>query len=131
VLDSFAVLAYLNNEAAAPFVRDLLRQARKGTIELWMSLINYGECVYIVERARGVAASRRCIAIIDQLPILIAEADRTLIFDAAHIKAHHSMSFADAFSAALSKKKGAVLLTGDPEFKSIEKEVSVHWLPSN
>jgi ribonuclease VapC len=129
VLDSFAVLAYLNNEAAAPFVRDLLHHARKGTIELWMSQINYGECVYIVERNRGLAASRRCIAIIDQLPILIAEADRTLIFDAAHIKARHPMSYADAFSAALSKSKNAVLLTGDPEFKSIEEAVSIHWLP--
>jgi ribonuclease VapC len=130
VLDSFAVLAYLNNEAAAAFVRDLLRQVRKGSVELWMSLINYGECVYIIERTRGIAAARRSIAIIDQLPILIAEADRTLVFDAAHVKARHPLSYADAFSAALSKRKNAVLLTGDPEFKSIEEELPIHWLPS-
>ena len=96
---------------------------------MWLSLINYGECLYIVERERGVTAARRTIAIVDQLPITIAEVDRALVFAAAHIKARYSLSYADAFSAALAKRNHAVLLTGDPEFKCIEEEISIHWLP--
>ena len=58
VLDSFAVVAYLDNEAAAPFVRDLLRQARRKAIELWLSLINYGETLYIVRSSASESPTR-------------------------------------------------------------------------
>jgi len=39
--------------------------------------------------------------------------------DAAAIKAKHSLSYADAFAAALAISKKAVLLTGDKEFESL------------
>lgn len=38
------------------------------------------------------------------------------------------MSYADAFAAALSKEKKAGLVTGDPEFKALEKEIDINWL---
>jgi len=47
---------------------------------------------------------------------------------AAQLKASHKLSLADAFAAALAKEKKAELVTGDPEFKPLEKEVKVHWL---
>ena len=129
VFDSFAVVGYLANEPSAPFIRDLLKQARKGTVELWLSVINYGEVLYIVERERGLQAAQRTIGIIDQLPISIADVDREMVFSAAHFKARYPMSYADAFSAVLARAKNAELLTGDPEFKSVETEIAIHWLP--
>lgn len=129
VLDSFAVVAYLGHESAAPLVRDLLRQARKKNVQLWLSLINYGESLYIIERERGLQSVHQAIAVIDQLPIAVAEADRPMTFLAAHFKAQYPMSYADAFSAALAKIKGGEVLTGDPEFQAVESEVAVHWLP--
>ncbi len=129
IFDSFAILGYLGNEPSAPFVRDLLKQARKKTIELWLSLINYGEVLYIIERERGLQAAQQTIGVIDQLPVVIADVDRHTVFLAAHFKARYPISYADAFSAALAQIKGGELLTGDPEFKAIESEVPVHWLP--
>jgi hypothetical protein len=35
------------------------------------------------------------------------------------------MSFADCFAAALAKQKRATLLTGDLEFKQVEKEITI------
>ena len=37
-------------------------------------------------------------------------------------------SLADAFAAALAKEKKAELITGDPEFKVVAKEIAIHWL---
>ena len=34
----------------------------------------------------------------------------------------------DAFAAALAKEKKAELVTGDPEFKALAKEIKIHWL---
>ena len=42
--------------------------------------------------------------------------------------AHHRISLADAFAAALAKEKKAELVTGDPEFKAPEKEIKINWL---
>ena len=38
------------------------------------------------------------------------------------------MAYADCFAAALAKSRNAELLTGDPEFKVVEKEIKVQWL---
>jgi predicted nucleic acid-binding protein len=35
---------------------------------------------------------------------------------------------ADCFAAALAKMKNATLLTGNPEFKPLEKEIKIGWL---
>ena len=35
---------------------------------------------------------------------------------------------ADAFAAALAREKKAELVTGDPEFQALKKELKVVWL---
>jgi predicted nucleic acid-binding protein len=47
---------------------------------------------------------------------------------AADFKARFKISLADAFAAALAKEKKAELVTGDPEFKPLEKEIKINWL---
>jgi predicted nucleic acid-binding protein len=47
---------------------------------------------------------------------------------AAIYKATKKMSYADAFGAALAKIKNAEFVTGDPEFKEVEKEIKINWL---
>ena len=96
---------------------------------VYLSVINYGELVYITEREQGAFAARRAIAAVDQLPITVVEADRRLTFAAAHVKAHHRLSYADAFAVALAQQTQATLVTGDPEFRAVEHLVAVEWLP--
>lgn len=36
--------------------------------------------------------------------------------------------FRQTLAAALAKKHKADLVTGDPEFKPLEKEIKIHWL---
>ena len=47
---------------------------------------------------------------------------------AAHLKAQHPISYADAFVVALAQQMQATLLTGDPEFSQVESLVAVEWL---
>lgn len=131
VLDSFAVLAYLEDEAGAGRVKAVLAAARQGKATVWMSIVNFGEVVYITEREQGLFAAQRAIAAMDQLPMSVVEADRTLTLSAAVVKAHHAISYADAFAVALAQSKQAAVLTGDPEFRRIEELVAVEWLSPN
>jgi predicted nucleic acid-binding protein len=62
------------------------------------------------------------------LPIEFHPATRPLADLAADFKARFKLSLADAFAAALAREKKAELVTGDPEFKAVAKEIKVHWL---
>jgi predicted nucleic acid-binding protein len=53
---------------------------------------------------------------------------RALADTAADFKARFKLSLADAFAAALAKERRADLVTGDPEFKALEREIKIHWL---
>jgi ribonuclease VapC len=94
-------------------------------------MINYGESIYIVERERGLTATQGMIAAVDQLPITVIDAERSLTFAAAHLKAHYPISYTDAFAAALAHQQQAILLTGDPEFHKIAHLLPIQWLPPN
>lgn len=129
VLDSFALLAYLEDEVGAKDVENVLSALLRKEAEAWMSVINLGEVLYITERGQSLEAALLALAAVDQLPIRIVDADRSLTLDAAHIKAHHTISYADAFAVALAMKCHAALVTGDPEFKKVESLVHVFWIP--
>jgi predicted nucleic acid-binding protein len=45
--------------------------------------------------------------------------------EAKHFKATKRMAYADFFAVALARLKKAEIYTGDPEFKSVEKDVKV------
>ena len=124
------MMAYLNSEPVAQEVRHALRRAQKNEILLFFTLINYGECMYIIEREKGTEEAQRAANIIDQLPLRVVPADRPLVFEAAHLKARYPISYADAFAAAAAKQHGGRVMTGDLEFKAVEPEVAIHWLPA-
>lgn len=128
VLDSFALLAYLQDEPVAPRVEKLLENARKEKSRLLLSIINLGELLYITERRGGIARAQDTLALIRQLPIEIIPADEQTVFAAAHIKANHAISYADSFAVATAIQADAAVLTGDPEFRSVETLVQVKWL---
>ena len=128
VLDSYAVLAYLQGEPSAQDVRQAFRRAQKGTLEIFLSLINLGECIYVIERKQNFNEAQNAIVNIEALPLSVVPADRKLVFEAAHLKANYPVSYADAFAAALAMRHRARLMTGDLEFKALEKEVAIHWL---
>ena len=128
VLDSFALLAYLQDEPIASRVEKLLENAARQKCRLFLSMINLGELLYITERRGGVAKAQDALALIRQLPIEIVPADEQTIFAAAHIKANHPLSYADSFVVAIAVQENATIITGDPEFQSIETLAKVEWL---
>jgi len=67
---------------------------------------------------------------LSRLPINVVGVgdDLTLARQAATYKATRKLSYADCFAAALAKARNAELVTGDPEFKALEKEIKVTWL---
>jgi predicted nucleic acid-binding protein len=128
VFDSWAVIAYLEGESAAEKVADHIADAHDDGIPLFMSVVNAGEVWYIIAREASVNDADRSIHQLRQLGIEFVDANWTLAHAAGGYKSKHKMSFADCFAAALAKQKRATLLTGDLEFKQVEKEITIDWL---
>jgi predicted nucleic acid-binding protein len=128
VLDSFALIAYFRDEAEADQVERLLHKAAARHEPLHMTEVNYAEVQYIIIRRNGLAGWESAAASLVSLPIAFHPVTRELSNIAAQFKASHRISLADAFAAALAKNRKGELVTGDPEFKAIERELKIAWL---
>ena len=130
VLDSWALIAFLEDEPAAEAVEKLLAQAAAEKHKLLLSVVNWGEIYYNTMREVSQKAAEQQARAIATLPIDIVGVgdDLTIARQAAIYKATHKMSSADCFAAALARIKNSELVTGDPEFKEVEKEIKVVWL---
>ena len=121
-------MAFFNGEASAPHVRDRFARSIDSGVPLALCVVNWGEVVYQFERSGGPAAAASVIRDMDSLPIEIVPVDRALTRLAAGFKARGGLSYADAFAAALAHQRKAGLLTGDPELKSLDKEIQILWI---
>ncbi len=128
VLDSFALIAYFRDEAEAEMVENLLVHASRKDEPLHMTDVNYAEVKYSIAKKDGVKAWNEAAKILQGLPIVFHSTTRALADSAADFKTRFKVSLADAFAAALAKEKKVQLVTGDPEFKVLEKEVKINWL---
>jgi predicted nucleic acid-binding protein len=128
VLDSWALLAFFKGEDAADDVETLINKATADKVRLFLCVVNWGEVYYGMWRAGGKIAADDVAADLSRMPIELVDADLHLAKQAALYKATNKMSYADAFAAALAKIKNAELVTGDAEFKPLEKEIKINWL---
>lgn len=129
VFDSWAIIAYLEDEAAADKVANIIVDAHEDNTPLFMTVINAAEVWCIVAREVSVSDADNSVKQIRDLGIQLVEVDWQLAKAAGYFKSRNKMSFADCFAAALAKQHRASLITGDPEFKQIEQEITLHWLP--
>jgi predicted nucleic acid-binding protein len=117
------MIGYLENEAFAGRVQDLLFGARNGIVTLYFHMIHFGEVYYIALREQGQALADLAYSRVKGLPLVFVESiDEELLRTAANLKATHPISYADSFAAALAMVKKCPLLTGDPECSSLEKK---------
>jgi ribonuclease VapC len=128
VLDAHALLAFFRGEDAGVPVRELLHKAASADRPLHMTEMNYAEVKYMLMKKDGAEAWEQAADVLKSLPLEFHPATRSLADTAAGFKARFKLSLADAFAAALAKEKKAELVTGDPEFKPLEKEIKIHWL---
>ncbi len=128
VFDSWAVLAYLGDEASSQEVADLIAGAHENRTPMYMSCMNAGEVWYILAREISETEADKAVADLARLGIELVDAHWPLTRIAAGFKARHRMSYADCFAAALAKDRKADLVTGDKEFKQVDGEVSIRWL---
>jgi len=124
VFDSFAFIALFRNEPGNELVKDLLVKMSNDEVEGYITTINIGEIYYMICRKSNIKSAELAMEALKQFPLQIVDADLRLTMEAAALKAKYTLSYADAFAAALTIHKKATLITGDSEFESLIREVN-------
>jgi len=128
VLDSYALMAFFEDEPGADVVRGLILKAEESGVNLLMSVVNLGEVWYSIARTNSTETADQYIHEIEGMAIEIVDADWQLTHQAAAFKVNGNISYADCFAASLAKNRKAELVTGDKEFKPLEGEIKIAWI---
>lgn len=128
VLDTWAVIAYLEDEPSGAQVEELIASAHEEQIPIYMSVVNVGEVWYTLAREVSEEEAHASVKSLRDLRIQFEDADWILTQEAARFKSQNKMSYADCFAAALAKVRKAELVTGDKEFKPLDGEIKISWL---
>ena len=128
ILDAFAFMAYFENEPGAERIEQILQDVKDGKARVFISIINLGEVVYNTERKHGFSKAQDTLALIQEMPVEVLPADDQTVFAAAHIKANHLISYADAFVIVAAQNLDSIVMTGDPEFQDVTELAKVEWL---
>ena len=125
VLDTSALMAFIEKEDGAERVRDIL--LNESIILPWLSIL---EIVYISQRELGEEEALTRYALLKKLNAnIIWEADEALLLNAAQIKSTHNLSLADSVIAAIANQHNAILIHKDPEYEQLQGVVEMEILP--
>lgn len=128
VLDSWAIMAYLEGEPAAVKIGMILADSQEDGTPLFMCVVNAGEIWYTLASRRSVKDADETLRWLHEIGIHVVDADWPLTKIAAGFKVKGNISYADCYAAALAIQTKAALVTGDREFKQLEDAISIVWL---
>ena len=128
VLDSYALIAFFEDEPGAETVEALILKAEENSVELAMSVVNLGEVWYSIARRTSSSVADEYLAEIQGMAIEVMDVNWELTRLAAEYKSKGKISYADCFAAALATRYKAALITGDKEFKTLEDEIKIEWI---
>lgn len=128
VLDSYAVLAVIEDEPGAQVVAEILMRE---AVAIYLSVVNLGEVYYIVARRDGESAAEQVVEhLLMEESIRVVDATLSEAREAARIKARWGISYADSFVLVLAKELEAPVITGDPEIRALAGELGIQvvWI---
>ena len=128
MLDASAVIHYLQAGPGAGKFKQLLADARRQQLQLFMSVLNLGEVYYLTWQRTGEEKARQAVAGLSRLPIQILPVDLLQSLKAGELKAVHKIPYVDCVAAALSFQQQATLVTSDRDFDTLGRHFPILWI---
>ncbi len=130
VLDSSAILRYLDNEAGAARVSEIIKAHLAGKCEAVISAPHWGEIAGITHKLHGRRAMELVLSRLSAFGIAVATADGDRAVRAALIKLETNIPYVDAFGAELAEAHDCTLVTADFDFKPASRTLTIEFLPA-
>ncbi|MGD0096655.1 MAG: PIN domain-containing protein [Terracidiphilus sp.] len=128
VLDANALVRLFRNAPGAETVDDLVRQAKSGRAHLSISVVNLTEVLYVLAHYFGQEKALFCVdkarRVADSVSV-----DEQIAIDTGILHIRYKLGLADGFAAELAMRTGATLVSADPEFAKLGKQLKILALP--
>lgn len=129
VLDTSAILAYVDDEPGSEVVAGYLRAAQRGEISLYASFVTLTEVRYITIQEKDESSADYLLGLVKAWPLNWIYPDERQCLLAARFKSEHQISLADSFVAAAASLLGATLVHKDPECEDLAPDLRLQALP--
>jgi|ERR1700722_6810793 len=131
VLDSSAILRYLDGEAGADRVSEIIKSHVRGTCVAVISALHWGEVAGITDKKRGRQTMNLALSRLSTFAIQVIPADGDRAVRAALIRRTRTVPYVDAFGLELaSDSPERVFVTADFDFKPASRDVKIEFLPA-
>lgn len=129
ILDTSALLTYIEDEKGSDVIDEILIRAEKGEIRIYIAFVSLTEVYYITMQEKGESEALRRVNLIQSLSLTVEESNEDLNLKAGSLKAANRISLADAYIAALCQQHDGILVHKDPEFESLSQLIKEYRLP--
>jgi predicted nucleic acid-binding protein len=130
VLDSSAILRYLDDEAGAARVAEIIKSHLAGRCAAMMAASHWGEVAGIICKAHGHDAMELVLSRLSAFAFEVVPANADRAVRSALIKLKRQIPYVDAFGLELAAESSdRVFVTADFDFKSAGRDVKIEFLP--
>ena len=127
-MDANALIRYFQNRAGAETIEKLISRAQRDEASLSISAVNLGEVLYTLAKSIGLERTLIYIQALGHSVETVA-IDQEFALSAATIKFQYKLGYADSIAALLAMRRGASLVTADPDFVKFGRRLKVLALP--
>jgi predicted nucleic acid-binding protein len=132
ILDSCALIAYLNDEPGADIVSNFLEQMENRFVSLLLHKINLLEVYYGYYRERGKSLADEMLEdVLNSGVQILGDISNDMLMEAGRFKGSYSISLGDAILLAVASVSGSAVPTCDHhEFDVVEKAemIAFEWI---
>jgi predicted nucleic acid-binding protein len=131
VLDSSAVLRYLDGAAGSDRITEIIKSHLAGGCEAVISVLHWGEVAGHTCKRHGRQAMELVLSRLSAFGLRVIAVDGDRAVRAALIRVKTSIPYVDAFGVELAADLGdRVFVTADFDFKPASRDVKVEFLPT-
>ncbi len=131
VLDSSAVLRYIDGEAGGDRVNAIFKAAVQRKDEMRIPALQWGEIAGELRKRLGTTEGMRVLESLAPLELEVVSASGERAVHAAALRMDHHIAYVDAFAIDLAMDSADhVLVTADYDFKAADDLARIEFLPA-
>jgi predicted nucleic acid-binding protein len=131
ILDSSAILRYLDGEAGGVRVSEIIKSHLAGRCEAMMSALHWGEVAGVTHKVHGRQGMDLALSRLHAFGLEIVPIDADRAVRASFVKLKRGIPYVDAFAIELAANSAErVFVTADLNFKLASRDVAIEFLPA-
>jgi len=131
ILDSSAILRYLDGEAGGVRVSEIIKSHLAGRCEVMISALHWGEVAGVTRKVRGRQGMDLALSRLHAFGLEIVPVDADRAVRASFVKLKRGIPYVDAFAIELAANSAErVFVTADFNFKLASRDVAIEFLPA-